>query len=139
MVIDPQKRLWLFWPVILDNHWESAITKYKVSADYQKPGPPKWIEEKDLPPYVRNPALRPGKLVFAVGETTVADVFALYQYKDRTFSALTLSEWTDPQFEADFKSLYRYYKGTSLAKITRPGAASAIGVPSSFARSTPVC
>ena len=32
-----------------------------------------WIEEKDLPPYVRNPALRAEKLVFAVGETTVAD------------------------------------------------------------------
>jgi predicted neuraminidase len=48
MVIDPQKRLWLFWPVILDNHWESAITKYQISVDYQKPGPPKWIVEKDL-------------------------------------------------------------------------------------------
>jgi DNA-binding NtrC family response regulator len=32
-----------------------------------------WIEEKDLPPYVRNPSLRPEKLVFSVGETTVAD------------------------------------------------------------------
>jgi DNA-binding NtrC family response regulator len=32
-----------------------------------------WIEEKDLPPYVRNPALRSEKLIFAVGETTVAD------------------------------------------------------------------
>jgi DNA-binding NtrC family response regulator len=32
-----------------------------------------WIDEKDLPPYVRNPALRAEKLVFAVGETTVAD------------------------------------------------------------------
>ncbi len=32
-----------------------------------------WIEEKDLPPYVRNPALRPEKLIFSIGETTVAD------------------------------------------------------------------
>jgi DNA-binding NtrC family response regulator len=32
-----------------------------------------WIEERDLPPYIRDPALRPEKLVFAVGETTVAD------------------------------------------------------------------
>jgi DNA-binding NtrC family response regulator len=32
-----------------------------------------WIEEKDLPPYVRNPSLRSEKLVFSVGETTVAD------------------------------------------------------------------
>ncbi|MBI2149327.1 MAG: sigma-54-dependent Fis family transcriptional regulator [Acidobacteria bacterium] len=32
-----------------------------------------WIDENNLPPYVRNPALRPAKLVFAVGATTVAD------------------------------------------------------------------
>lgn len=54
-------------------------------------------------------------------ETHVADVFALYQYKDRAFSSLPLSELTDTQFEADFKSLYRYYKGTSLSKISMRG------------------
>ena len=32
-----------------------------------------WIDENSLPPYVRNPALRPEKLVFPVGGTTVAD------------------------------------------------------------------
>ena len=32
-----------------------------------------WIEDRDLPPYVRDPSLRPEKLVFSVGETTVAD------------------------------------------------------------------
>src|SRR5690349_25154868 len=25
MFIDPQERLWLFWPVILSHHWESAL------------------------------------------------------------------------------------------------------------------
>jgi DNA-binding NtrC family response regulator len=32
-----------------------------------------WIEENNLPPYVRDPALRPERLIFSVGETTVAD------------------------------------------------------------------
>lgn len=32
-----------------------------------------WIEQSNLPPYIRDPALRPEKLVFSVGETTVAD------------------------------------------------------------------
>src|SRR5205809_7612228 len=32
-----------------------------------------WIEESALPPYVRSPALRAEKLVFSVGETTVAE------------------------------------------------------------------
>src|SRR5262245_49698196 len=37
-------------------------------------------------------------------ETQVADVFALYQYKDRAFTALPLGDLADSQFEADFKS-----------------------------------
>jgi two-component system response regulator HydG len=32
-----------------------------------------WIEANNLPPYIRDPALRPEKLVFSVGATTVAD------------------------------------------------------------------
>ena len=40
--IDSQRRLWLFWPTILDNHWESALLKAKRAEDYQSPGPPKW-------------------------------------------------------------------------------------------------
>jgi DNA-binding NtrC family response regulator len=32
-----------------------------------------WIEENNLPPYIRNSPLRPEELVFAIGATTVAD------------------------------------------------------------------
>jgi len=32
-----------------------------------------WIQEKDLPPYVRDPVLHSEKLVFPIGATTVAD------------------------------------------------------------------
>lgn len=43
MIIDPQERLWLMWPTILANTWESALMNYKISADYMKPdGPPRW-------------------------------------------------------------------------------------------------
>jgi predicted neuraminidase len=42
MMIDRDKKLWVFWPIILDNHWESALTNYLVSSDYQGPGVPKW-------------------------------------------------------------------------------------------------
>jgi predicted neuraminidase len=42
MMIDGQKRLWLFWPIILDNHWESALTNYRVSSSYERPGVPEW-------------------------------------------------------------------------------------------------
>jgi predicted neuraminidase len=42
MMIDSQKRLWLFWPMILANTWESCLTKYKVSSDYRGDGPPRW-------------------------------------------------------------------------------------------------
>jgi predicted neuraminidase len=42
MFIDPQKRLWLLWATILANRWETALLKYRISADYQKSGPPRW-------------------------------------------------------------------------------------------------
>ena len=43
MIIDPQQQLWLLWPTIQANLWESALMKYKTSTDYMMPeGPPKW-------------------------------------------------------------------------------------------------
>jgi predicted neuraminidase len=40
--IDRQGRLWLFWPVILDNRWESAVTHARRSSDHLGPGAPRW-------------------------------------------------------------------------------------------------
>lgn len=49
MIIDPQGKLWLLWPTIMANTWESALMKYKISSDYQKPeGPPVWESEEVL-------------------------------------------------------------------------------------------
>jgi predicted neuraminidase len=42
LFIDGQNRLWLFWPTILANSWESCVTNYRVAKDYEKDGPPKW-------------------------------------------------------------------------------------------------
>ncbi len=42
MMIDRRDRLWLFWPTILANSWESCLTNYCVSDNYDQPGVPKW-------------------------------------------------------------------------------------------------
>ncbi|MBP3959015.1 sulfatase-like hydrolase/transferase [Gemmata sp. G18] len=42
MWVDKDDKLWLFWPVIIANSWESCITQYRVSSDFQKDGTPKW-------------------------------------------------------------------------------------------------
>ncbi len=42
LFIDARQRLWLFWPVILANTWESCLTNYRVAASYEKDGPPRW-------------------------------------------------------------------------------------------------
>ena len=42
MFIDPRERLWLLWPTILANKWETALMKYRISSDYDGDGPPKW-------------------------------------------------------------------------------------------------
>ncbi|RMG37445.1 MAG: neuraminidase (sialidase)-like protein [Planctomycetota bacterium] len=45
MMIDKRGRLWLFWPTILANTWESCLTNYRVSSDYLGPGAPRWERE----------------------------------------------------------------------------------------------
>jgi predicted neuraminidase len=42
MMVDRSDRLWLFWPTILANSWESCLTNYRVSRDFTGPGSPKW-------------------------------------------------------------------------------------------------
>lgn len=42
MMIDRENRLWLFWPIVLANSWESCLTSYRVSSNYQADGPPEW-------------------------------------------------------------------------------------------------
>ena len=42
MFIDARRGLWLFWPIILANTWESCITSYRVSSRYEASGSPKW-------------------------------------------------------------------------------------------------
>ena len=34
LIVDKQQRLWMFWPTILANSWESCLTNYKSAADY---------------------------------------------------------------------------------------------------------
>lgn len=40
--VDDRGRLWLFWPVVIANTWESCLTQYLVAEDFQEPGCPKW-------------------------------------------------------------------------------------------------
>lgn len=42
MIIDQDEKLWLLWPTIQANLWESALMKYKTSTDFMGEGPPKW-------------------------------------------------------------------------------------------------
>lgn len=42
LFIDGRDRLWLFWPIILANTWESCVTSYRVASQYIADGPPKW-------------------------------------------------------------------------------------------------
>lgn len=48
MWIDKEDKLWLFWPVILANSWESCITQYRTSSDFQKDGAPKWSWQANI-------------------------------------------------------------------------------------------
>ncbi len=49
LFIDRKQRLWLFWPIVIANTWESCLTMYRVSTDYQDEGPPRWTWQGIIP------------------------------------------------------------------------------------------
>ena len=49
LFVDPRKKLWLLWPVILANEWHTALMTYRISSRYEDPDAPiAWDEEKNL-------------------------------------------------------------------------------------------
>ena len=42
MFVDAKERVWLFWPTVIANSWESCITNYRVSKNYAGEGSPVW-------------------------------------------------------------------------------------------------
>ena len=45
LMVDAEGRLWLFWPVIIANTWESCLTRYRVASQPAGEGCPKWSDE----------------------------------------------------------------------------------------------
>ncbi len=45
MFIDQQEKLWLFWPTIVANTWESCFTNYAIATDFAGAGVPKWDKQ----------------------------------------------------------------------------------------------
>ena len=45
LMVDRRGRLWLFWPTILANSWESCLTNFKWSTHFSEDGPPRWEGE----------------------------------------------------------------------------------------------
>ncbi len=54
-------------------------------------------------------------------ETRLEDVFAVYEWSNGEFQPRGLELLGDSRFAADFRNLYRYYRGTTFAKFARIG------------------
>ena len=39
---DSEGQLWLVWPTILANLWESSLLKFRRTTDFEREGPPRW-------------------------------------------------------------------------------------------------
>jgi predicted neuraminidase len=42
LMVDAKGQLWLFWPTILANSWESCLTNYRVASQFPASGPFTW-------------------------------------------------------------------------------------------------
>src|SRR5207302_6269774 len=49
MFVDSKDRLFLLWPVIIANQWETALMKYRISTDYRNASaPPRWEYQDNI-------------------------------------------------------------------------------------------
>jgi len=46
LMVDAKGRLWMFWPTILANSWESCVTNFRVASPFTPTGPPVWERER---------------------------------------------------------------------------------------------
>jgi predicted neuraminidase len=126
MWIDKEERLWLFWPVILANSWESCLTHYRYSADYQKDGAPVWKWQGNIPLKPKNfegVMLREfetwKKQVEKVAEAPVkiSDEFVKKKVSDKLLSRLGWQPRCKPTVLASGRILLPLYSDTYSAGI----------------------
>lgn len=48
LFLSPDGDLWLLYPTILANLWESALMKVQVASDFRRAGPPRWRKQDIL-------------------------------------------------------------------------------------------
>jgi DNA-binding NtrC family response regulator len=72
-----------------------------------------WIQEKDLPPYIRDPVLRSEKLIFPVGATTVADAERELILKTLEHAGQNKAE-AARQLGVDVKTIYNKLKAYGI-------------------------
>ena len=95
MMIDTNERLWLLWPTILDNRWESALMKYKISSDYQRLGQaPVWHTEKVM-------HMKPGTSFEAVVRRKMGEYLGDRELTDRE------TRWVGSKYEQAADKLTR--------------------------------
>lgn len=135
LMTDPQGKLFLFWPVILANSWESCITRYRVSNSPIGIGSPKWdvdgmmlLKPKDF----QEPALKQlEEQVKAAGELTErrAKVVAAVKEKlgDKLFQRLGWQPRCKPTTLSNGRILLPLYSDTyslSIMSISDDGGAN---------------
>lgn len=45
LFIDREKQLWLFYPTVIANSWESCLTNFKIAKQFNSPESPRWHRE----------------------------------------------------------------------------------------------
>ena len=95
-------RLWLFWPTIQANLWESALMKLKVSTDFEGAGPPVWQWQDVL-------HMKPGD--------DFADVVA--SRTDEYFRSLGFTGATDPEAPEAVRRWAAHNLEQAADKLTR--------------------
>jgi len=66
LFLDGRERLWLVWPVIIANLWETALLQAKLSSDFEGDGAPRWEDGRTI-------LLKPGERFAEVVERSIRE------------------------------------------------------------------
>jgi predicted neuraminidase/lysophospholipase L1-like esterase len=100
LLVDSRQRLWLFYPTILDNRWESALLKARMATEWTGDGPPAWSSSEVI-------HMKPGDDFAEVVDRRTRAYFASLGFDDPAQAPEPARRWLEANLERAADKLQR--------------------------------
>ena len=100
LLVDSAQRLWLFYPTILANTWESALLKVRMAETWSGPGAPDWMRSEVI-------HMKPGDDFREVVDARTREYFASVGISDPAAAPDSARRWFEGNLERATDKLQR--------------------------------